>query len=112
MLDCHFCRIAAGAIPADLVYQDDKVVAFRDIKPAAPVHLLVVPRQHIPDLRAAEANQSELWGAMIRAVQHLAVEQGMAPEGFRIVINTGVKAGQSIFHLHLHLLGGREFGGF
>ncbi len=112
MADCLFCRIAAGEIPADLVYQDEKVVAFRDINPAAPVHLLVVPRQHIPDLRALEANRPELWAAMIRAVQQLAKEHGLAPEGFRVVINTGVKAGQSIFHLHLHLLGGREFGGF
>ena len=112
MADCLFCRIAAGEIPTDLIYQDEKVVAFRDINPAAPVHLLIVPRQHIPDLRALEADQPELWAAMVHAVQHLAKEHGIAPEGFRIVINTGVKAGQSVFHLHLHLLGGREFGGF
>ena len=110
MSDCLFCRIAASEIPTDLVYRDDKIVAFRDINPSAPVHILIVPRQHIPDLRAAEADQPELWSAIVRAIQHLAAEQGIAADGFRIVANTGVKAGQSIFHLHLHLLGGRQFG--
>ncbi|MGE5550013.1 MAG: histidine triad nucleotide-binding protein [Bacteroidota bacterium] len=106
---CLFCRIAAGEVPAKIVYQDDLVVAFRDINPVAPTHILIIPRKHLADLREKEAAAPELWGAMIGAVQHLALTEGVSAEGFRIVANTGAKAGQSIFHLHLHLLGGREF---
>ena len=110
MTDCIFCRIAAAEIPANILYQDGQVVAFRDINPAAPTHILVIPRAHIPDLLAAEANQPELWSAMIQTVQRLAEIEGVAQEGFRVTINTGAKAGQTIHHLHLHLLGGKEFG--
>ena len=109
MADCVFCRIASGEIPAKLVHEDEHVVAFRDINPAAPTHILVIPRRHIPDLRAAEAIQPELWGALIETVQQLAEAEGIAQEGFRVVINTGAKAGQTVHHLHLHLLGGKEF---
>jgi len=109
MSDCVFCRILNKEIPATFLYQDEQVVAFRDINPAAPTHLLIVPRQHVPDLRAAEATQPALWTSMIRAVQHLAEAEGIGEDGFRVVVNTGAKAGQTVFHLHLHLLGGREF---
>lgn len=108
--DCIFCRIAAGDLPAQMVHADERLVAFRDINPAAPVHILIVPRRHIPDLRAAEAIQPGLWDAIIRTVQELSVAEGLAEEGFRVVVNTGAKAGQTVPHLHLHLLGGREFG--
>lgn len=109
MGECVFCRIIAGEVPADIVHRDEWVVAFRDIQPAAPTHILIVPRQHIPDLRAAEANQPQLWAAIVRAVQLLAEQEGLSEEGFRVICNTGTAAGQSVFHLHLHLLGGRKF---
>lgn len=108
MSTCLFCRIVNGEIPAQIVYQDDLVVAFRDINPVAPTHILIVPRQHMPDLRAPEAGEPRLWEALIRAIQHLAEQEGL--DGFRVVSNTGAAAGQTIFHLHLHLLGGKQLG--
>ncbi len=110
LADCVFCRIVAGQIPTEFLYQDDQVVAFRDIHPAAPTHILVVPRRHIPDLRSGDAARPELWASIIQTIQRLAAEEGISAEGFRTVINTGVKAGQSVFHLHVHLLGGKEYG--
>ncbi len=111
MSDCLFCRIAAGEIPADIVYQDEKVVAFRDINPKAEVHLLLIPREHIDSLNAVTPAHDELLGYMLRLTAKLAREQGLA-DGYRTIVNTGPGGGQVIFHLHLHLLGGTGLPGF
>jgi len=108
--DCIFCRIAAGEIPARLAYQDDQVVAFHDLHPAAPVHILVIPRKHIPTVPAIAPEDEPVVGHLLRAAGIIAGEQGLSERGFRGVINSGRDAGQEVMHLHLHLLGGREFG--
>lgn len=110
MKDCLFCRIVAGELPAEIVYRDEMVVAFRDIHPVAPTHVLIVPREHVPDLRAPGAVDPGLWTAVARAFQIVAEREGVAADGFRVVCNTGARAGQTIFHLHFHLLGGRDLG--
>lgn len=112
MQDCVFCRIVAGEIPAAIVHRDETVVAFRDINPVAPTHILLVPREHIPDLRSDRAADGGLWEALMRAIQRLAQAEGVADGGFRIVVNTGAAAGQTVPHLHLHLLGGGELKAF
>ena len=111
MSDCLFCRIAAGEIPAERVYEDDQVVAFKDIHPKATVHLLVVPRRHLASLEDLTAEHDGLAGHMLRTMAQLAREQGLGG-GFRTIINTGRGAGQEIFHLHMHLLGGSDLPGF
>lgn len=110
MTDCIFCKIAAGEIPADLVYQDDHVVAFRDITPQAPTHILVIPRKHIATLLDTDAETAPLLGRMQQAAVEIARREGLADRGFRLVTNCLEEAGQSVFHLHLHLLGGRRLG--
>ncbi len=110
MTDCIFCRIIDGTIPADVVYQDEKVLAFKDIKPAAPVHILLVPREHIPSYNDLEARHSELIGHMALALNKIAAEQGVAETGYRILVNCGPDAGQIVYHLHYHLLGGKPLG--
>lgn len=109
MGNCVFCRIIAGELPASFVHQDDQVVAFRDINPAAPTHVLIVPREHLPDLRHPAAARPALLAAVFRAVQQLAEAEGVAADGFRVVANTGARAGQTVNHLHFHLLGGKDF---
>lgn len=104
--DCLFCRIVAGEVPSDRVYGDDAVVAFRDIAPRAPVHVLVVPRRHIADAHALTDADAELLSRLFAATRQIADEAGLA-NGYRVVTNVGPEAGQSVFHLHLHLLGGR-----
>ena len=104
---CPFCRIAAGTLPSTQVYADDEVVAFRDLHPAAPTHVLIIPRRHIPDVGAAEAEDGALLVALVRAANAVARQEGIAESGYRLVWNVGPDAGQSVFHLHLHLLGGR-----
>ena len=108
--DCLFCRIASGQLPADLVHEGERLVAFRDISPQAPVHVLVIPRAHIPSLGAAESHHGELLGEIMMLARELAHREGIAEAGFRAVLNTGVDGGQSVDHLHLHLLGGRALG--
>lgn len=103
--DCLFCRIVAGEIDADLVHQDDDVVAFRDIQPKAPTHVLVIPRQHVTDWSDAARRAPELGPALLRGVADVA--DALQLGHYRVVANTGEKAGQSVFHLHLHVLGGR-----
>ena len=107
MTNCIFCRIAAGEIPANLVYEDEQVVAFPDIHPQAPTHVLVVPRRHIGSL--AELQDGDQAGRLLLAVGEVARRQGVAERGFRTVINTGPEGGQAVPHLHLHLLAGRTF---
>ena len=106
MSDCLFCKIVEGAIPADKVYEDDHVVAFRDINPQAPVHVLVIPRRHIESLDAAEADDRGLLGRVLLTAQAIAAENGVAG-AYRVVNNCGEAAGQSVFHIHFHVLGGR-----
>jgi histidine triad (HIT) family protein len=106
MSDCLFCRIAAGEIPATLVYEDDTTLAFEDINPQAPTHTLVVPRAHVADLKDADAGDEALLGHLLAVAAKIARDKGLA--SFRTVINTGAEAGQTVFHLHLHLLAGRQ----
>ena len=106
--DCLFCKIASGDVPADIIFQDDDYVAFRDINAQAPTHLLVIPRKHIASLdRATDADGRLLGGALLVA-RDVARQAGIAEKGYRTVINTNRQAHQSVFHLHLHVLGGRE----
>jgi histidine triad (HIT) family protein len=105
--DCLFCKIAAGTIPAKIVYHDDQLVAFRDIHPAAPTHILLIPRRHLTSVGDAGADEQSLLGALMLAAAGLARDEGLEEGGYRLVANTGPNAGQSVPHLHLHLLGGR-----
>ena len=106
-MSCLFCKIAAGEIPATLVYQDDTLVAFRDINPQAPLHVLVIPRRHIATLNDLAGGDDALVGSMQRAAAAIAKEHGYAERGFRTVMNCNAEAGQTVFHIHLHLLAGR-----
>jgi histidine triad (HIT) family protein len=105
--DTIFGRIAAGEIPADIVYQDDDLVAFRDLSPQAPTHILVIPRKPIPTLNHLEGADAELVGKLFLATAKVAKQVGIAEAGYRVVINCNAAGGQTVFHLHLHLLGGR-----
>jgi histidine triad (HIT) family protein len=107
---CLFCSIAAGKIPASIVYQDDQVVAFEDIHPQAPTHILIVPRQHLATLNDLGEGSQELAGRLLLAASAIAGQRGLAERGYRLVANCQESAGQSVFHIHLHLLGGRNFG--
>lgn len=105
--DCIFCRIARGDIPADKVYEDDSVVAFRDLNPQAPTHVLVIPRKHISTLNEIDAGNEAVVGRMYGAAREIAASEGLADPGFRTVMNCNEAGGQTVFHIHLHLLGGR-----
>lgn len=110
MSDCLFCGIVDGKIKGDIVYQDDAVVAFKDISPKAPVHILIVPRKHIATLTDLRPADGAVIGAVFFAAAKLAQDHGIARNGYRVVVNCGADAGQSVFHLHYHLLGGRHLG--
>lgn len=110
MTDCIFCKIATGEIPAAKLYDDGEVLAFRDINPEAPVHLLVIPRRHIATLNDLSEADAALIGRLYLAAKRVAGETGVAESGYRTVINCNRDAGQIVFHVHLHLLGGRELG--
>ncbi|MFQ3567202.1 MAG: histidine triad nucleotide-binding protein [Aggregatilineales bacterium] len=105
-----FSKIIAGEIPADIVYKDERVTAFKDIKPAAPVHILIVPNKEIPTVDDIEPEDEALLGHMLLVAKHIAREQGIANSGYRLIINCRDDAGQEVYHLHLHLLGGRRLG--
>lgn len=107
MADCLFCKIVAREIPAGLVYEDDTLVAFKDINPQAPLHLLIVPRRHIASLNEMTRDDDGLVGSMIRRAAALAKDNGYDASGYRTVFNTNREAGQTVFHIHLHLLAGR-----
>jgi histidine triad (HIT) family protein len=109
MSDCLFCRIVAGSIPAKRLYEDDLCLAFADINPQAPVHLLVIPKEHFASVALKTGVEAKLLGHLLNAAAKIAVEQKL-DNGFRIVINTGPDGGQTVDHLHLHLLGGRHLG--
>jgi len=106
--DCLFCKIIAGEVPSNKVYEDDAVYAFHDIAPAAPTHILVIPKKHLAAVNAAGEEDQALLGGLLLAANSIAEQQGLAEEGFRYVINTGDKGGQTVFHLHLHIIGGRQ----
>ena len=106
-MSCLFCKIVAGEIPAAKVYEDDRLIAFNDINPQAPMHVLVVPKQHVATLNDLSAADDALVGAMVRAGGQIAKERGYDGPGFRTVFNCNAQAGQTVFHIHLHVLGGR-----
>ncbi|MBM4261139.1 MAG: histidine triad nucleotide-binding protein [Deltaproteobacteria bacterium] len=108
MADCLFCSIAEGKIKGQIVYQDESVVAFRDISPKAPVHILIIPRKHIAGVLDLKPEDGSLVGHIYQVAAKLAREEGIAESGFRVVVNSGADAGQSVFHIHYHLLGGRQ----
>lgn len=110
MNSCIFCKIAAGEIPADIVYDDGEVLAFRDINPEAPVHLLLIPRRHIATLNDLSEADAALVGRLYLAGQQITAELGVAESGYRTVVNCNRDAGQLVFHIHMHLLAGRELG--
>ncbi len=106
--NCIFCRVATGEIPADIVHQDEYAVAFRDVNPQAPVHTLVIPRAHVASLdEATLEGDDQMLAHLLRTASRVAELEGLSGRGYRTVINTGAGAGQSVFHLHLHVLGGR-----
>jgi len=108
--NCLFCRIIAGEIPSNKVYEDDLSFAFRDINPQAPTHVLIIPRKHIASLSEASKDDQALLGHLTLVAAKLADQLGVATSGYRTVVNTGAGAGQSVWHIHVHLLGGRELG--
>ena len=108
--DCLFCKILAGDIPADIVYESDAAIAFRDINPQAPTHVLIIPRQHIATINDIGETDQEIVGSLYCAARDIAATEGIAEDGFRTVMNCNAAAGQTVFHIHLHLLGGRALG--
>ncbi len=110
MSDTIFGKIARGEVPADLVYEDEAVVAFRDLNPQAPTHILIIPRRPIPTLNDLEEEDAALVGKLFLAAKQIAAQEGIAAAGYRTVINCNAEGGQTVFHLHLHLLGGRPMG--
>lgn len=107
--NCIFCKIVEGGIPADKVYEDDVCLAFNDISPQAPTHILIVPRVHIESMDTADRKDKETLGHLLLSAAEIAREKGFAANGYRVVINTNADGGQTVFHLHVHLLGGRPF---
>ncbi len=105
---CIFCRIVAGEVPAEFVHQDDQVVAFRDTRPAAPVHVLVIPREHVDSLATLQASHREVAGRLLEVTAEVARGEGLAERGYRVAINTGPESGSEVLHLHLHVLGGKQ----
>ena len=108
--DCLFCRIGAGEIPADVIRATSDWVAFRDINPQAPTHILIIPRLHVASVSELEEAQTGVMGRLFLAAKELAREEGIDEAGYRMVVNAGADAGQTVFHIHMHLLGGREMG--
>ena len=107
--NCIFCEIAQGKKPATIVHQTDNVIAFKDIRPKAPIHILIIPKEHIPTLNDLEPKHQNVMGEIFLIVKKLAQELGLAEKGYRTVFNCNRDAGQDVYHIHLHLLGGRQF---
>ena len=108
--DCLFCKIVAGDIPAEIIHETDSSIAFRDINPKAPTHVLIIPREHIATINDLNAGNEATVGDLYMAAKSIAAEEGLADEGYRVVMNCNEAAGQTVFHIHLHLLGGRSLG--
>jgi histidine triad (HIT) family protein len=108
--DCLFCKILAGEIPADIVFESDSAIGFRDINPQAPTHVLIIPRRHISTINDLAEGDRELVGELYLAAKQVASDEGLSEPGYRVVMNCNEGAGQSVFHIHLHLLGGRGLG--
>ncbi|HSJ10755.1 MAG TPA: histidine triad nucleotide-binding protein [Longimicrobiales bacterium] len=106
--DCIFCRIGKGEVPAKIVREDEDTVAFRDLDPRAPLHVLVIPRRHIASVNDVADTDRDLMGALVTAARDVARLEGVAEDGYRLVMNTGAAAGQSVHHIHMHVLGGRD----
>ena len=107
-MDCIFCQIIAGKVPSEILYQDEKIIAFRDINPQAPTHLIIIPKRHIPSLAHLSEAQSSLIGHLVNTANELAKKEGISESGYRLVINCGEEGGQLVPHFHLHLLGKRK----
>jgi len=107
-MDCVFCQIVAGNIPSDILYQDEEVIAFRDINPEAPTHVLIIPKKHIASLNTLSAAELPVIGRMVSVASELAKKEGIADRGYRLVFNCGEEGGQLVPHLHMHLIGGRK----
>jgi histidine triad (HIT) family protein len=105
--DCLFCKIVNGDLAADIVYENDTLIAFRDIDPKAPTHILLIPRRHIATMNDLQDGDESLSGELLLAATRIAADEGLADEGYRVVMNCNAAAGQSVFHIHLHLMGGR-----
>ena len=105
--DCFFCKIVAGDVPAEIIYKSDNVIAFRDINPQAPTHVLIIPRKHISTMNDINPEHEAIVGSLFIAAKSIAAQEGLSDDGYRVVINCNEAAGQTVFHLHLHLLGGR-----
>jgi histidine triad (HIT) family protein len=105
--ECIFCGITAGDVAAEILFQDDALTAFRDIQPVAPTHVLIIPNRHIDSIRELEAQDEALVGCMFSLARQIAVDEGIEDSGYRLIINNGTDAGQVVFHLHLHLMGGQ-----
>lgn len=110
MTDCLFCKMVSGDIAPDTVYEDDDVLAFRDLNPQAPTHILVIPKRHIATLNDLRPDDAALMGKLCLAAKTVAEQEGIADRGYRTVMNCNAEAGQTVFHIHLHLLGGRTMG--
>ncbi len=108
MGDCIFCKIAAGESKADILYRDDLATAFRDLHPAAPTHVLIIPNRHVDSVNELEESDAALVGHLFVVAKQIAAREGLASSGYRLIVNTGAQGGQTVFHLHLHLLGGRQ----
>jgi histidine triad (HIT) family protein len=109
-MDCLFCKIVAGEIPAEVIYESDTAVAFRDINPQAPTHVLVIPRKHIATINHIDHEDHAIVGSLYTAAKEIAASEGIAEHGYRAVMNCNEAAGQTVFHIHLHVLGGRSMG--
>ena len=110
MEDCVFCKIINREIPSTIVYEDEKVIAFNDVNPAAPIHILVVPKKHIETLLDVTSEDSELISYIYQVINKIAKEQGFDKQGFRVIVNCGKDSGQEVMHIHFHVLGGKKLG--
>lgn len=108
-MDCIFCKIINKEIPSEVVYEDERILAFKDINPAAPTHILIIPKKHIPTLLDLQPEDSDVIGHIVLTANRLASQYGLEEQGFRLVSNCKENAGQTVFHIHFHLLGGRHF---
>lgn len=108
MTDCLFCKIINGEIPGQIVYKDEQVTAFRDINPVAPTHILVIPNKHVASINEVESEDKEMLGHILLTVRKIAEQEGIAQNGYRLIVNTGPDANQVIFHLHVHIIGGHR----